>query len=120
MDTAEKGVNLLMQHFQKAIIQKEINKEGLKFKSRIPGLIRKHFLSKRHTSFDLSWLISVCNLSAKLDVMFCDPSPMKEEFKNKINPNLKTIFKFHTNINLGYKYVSSGQNIWDNNFFQMK
>lgn len=63
MGKTEVAVKDLMKHHMTNIIQKQINKDArIKFKSRIPGLIRKHFLSRKHNSFDLPWLIAVVNL----------------------------------------------------------
>ena len=68
-------------------------KHKIKFKSRIPGLIRKH-LFKKKSKFDIFYVNGVLNMEQKIINMF-DGNPGTSESC------------------LGSKYASGGNDIWN-------
>ena len=86
---AEGGIKNLIGHFNTNLMQKVINKERIKFKSRIPDLIRKHFFTKKN-GIDIASMTALLNLKSKLDIIFHNTSGDPDD----------------PNVNLGYRYVS--------------
>ena len=72
----------------------------LKSKSRIPGLIRKHFFKREGKSLDVVWLTAILNMEDKSAEMF------------KTDNNNLTGRKNDPNASLGAKYIHAGVNIW--------
>ena len=72
-------------------------RKPVKFKSRIPGLIRKHFFNKdKNKGLDIMWLSRVLNMEDKLEIIF-------ESYKS-----------------LGEKYKYCAGNIWANKNLELK
>ena len=105
METAEQQVELfariraaLAKRFATAAKQPpaKVAVRRVKRRSRLPALIRKHFLKPKGHGLDIMWLTAVLNLEDKLAVMFRNLTDQPDD----------------SNRALGVKYVQMGVNIW--------
>ena len=72
------------------------------FDSKIPSLIRKHFIAGSNKRIDLSWAADVKTFLSKLEIIF-------ENYTGRINDN---------NCNIGQKYLNYASKAFKKNHYQ--
>ena len=72
------------------------------FDSKIPSLIRKHFIAGANKNIDFSWVADVKTFQSILQIIF-------ENYTNRLNDN---------NCNIGQKYLNYAAKVFKKNYYK--